>query len=171
MALLPSRGLEKRPSQWAVKFPPTLQYLNRLPTKLRSGNVFTGVSLSFCSGGRVPWWMGPHCTGPPFSLPDMWHGDLPPPSPGPHGTPPQLLVTSGGHHWRSVQTCSLEDPHSGIDIWWPLKHIRLASGLVVRILLECFLVLYDSTFQLYSGVHTPIHFHKVRHPMSLVKSN
>ena len=38
-----------------------------------------------------------------------------------------LLVTSGGHHWTPVQTCSLEDPPIGADIWWPPKHVRLAS--------------------------------------------
>ena len=42
------------------------------------------------------------------------------PSPNPtplditHGTPPPgpgwLLVTSGGHHWTPVQTCSFKDP-------------------------------------------------------------
>ena len=55
-----------------------------------------------------------------------------------HGTwvptpfPSYLLVTSGDHHWRPVQTCSLQDPPSptGTDIWWwPLKQVRLASGL------------------------------------------
>ena len=42
------------------------------------------------------------------------------------------LVTSGGHHWRPVQTCSLgltaQTPSTGTDIWWPPKHILLASG-------------------------------------------
>ena len=40
---------------------------------------------------------------------------------------PTQLVTSGDHHWRSVQTCSLEKPHTGTDIWWP-KHVWLESG-------------------------------------------
>ena len=45
---------------------------------------------------------------------------------------PTLLVTSGGHHWRPVQTCSLDLtvqaplPHV-TDIWWPLKHVWLVS--------------------------------------------
>ena len=37
------------------------------------------------------------------------------------------LLTSGGHHWRYVQTYSLHLPWS--DIWrWPLKHVRFAGG-------------------------------------------
>ena len=57
------------------------------------------------------------------SRPDMGHVD--PPSP--------LLVTSGGHHWRPVQTCSLDLTVQGAspittDIWWPPKHIQLANG-------------------------------------------
>ena len=39
-----------------------------------------------------------------------------------------MLVTSGGHHWKPVQTCSFEDPTPiSTDIWW-LKHTQLASG-------------------------------------------
>ena len=35
-----------------------------------------------------------------------------------------LLVTSGDHHWRPIQTCSLQDPSpTGTDIWWLLKHV------------------------------------------------
>ena len=53
--------------------------------------------------------------------PDLRHG---PPAPG------SSLPASDiwGHYWRPVQTCSLEDPSTGTDIWWPPKHIRLASG-------------------------------------------
>ena len=85
---------------------------------------------------------------PPAAIPlDIRHSKPPVPSPPPpdirHGTPPALalllLVTSGGHHWRTVQTCSFEDHPVGTDIWW-LKHIRVSKWLV-RILLECFLVL------------------------------
>ena len=49
--------------------------------------------------------MGPHCTWTPS--PHPW--SQPPPDMGPDctGTP---LVTSGGHHWKPVQTCSLQDP-------------------------------------------------------------
>ena len=60
---------------------------------------------------------------------------LPPPQPCPldirHGTPARaLLVTSSGPHWRPVQACSLGDfppPKTSTDIWWPTKHIWLAS--------------------------------------------
>ena len=58
------------------------------------------------------WCIRPHCTGSPSR-----HGALPQlalvsPSPPDMGLGPQslphLLVTSGGHHWRPVQTCSLD---------------------------------------------------------------
>ena len=40
-----------------------------------------------------------------------------------------MLVTSGGHHWRPVQTCSLYDPTcTGADIWWLLTRVRLAQA-------------------------------------------
>ena len=45
-----------------------------------------------------------------------------------HGPAQHLLVTSDGHHWRPVQTCSFEDPPpppTGTDVWL-LKHIPLA---------------------------------------------
>ena len=93
------------------------------PMKLWEGNVYTGVSLSFCSGG-IPMW-------PLFMVhsTSLYRALSPTPTPDiRHGTPsPTQLVTSGGHHWRSVQTCSLEKPHTGTDIWWP-KHVWLASG-------------------------------------------
>ena len=44
------------------------------------------------------------------------------------GTP--LPVTSGGHHWRHVQSFSLDDvPPTGTDIWWSPNHVQLTSGL------------------------------------------
>ena len=46
---------------------------------------------------------------------------------------PLLLLTSGSHYWRPVQTCSLEDlpsPH-----WY--SHLVVATERAVRILLEC----------------------------------
>ena len=52
------------------------------------------------------------------------------------GIPCPLLLTSGGHLWTSVQTCSLKalSPPNGTDIYrWLLKQ-------AVSILLECFLV-------------------------------
>ena len=93
------------------------------PTKLLEGNVFSHVCLSFCSH------RGPHVTithdaldlsvQSPLGLPPSpGHGDPPkfqPPKPAPpnmgHGdplTPAPLIVTSGGHHWRPVQTYSLD---------------------------------------------------------------
>ena len=68
----------------------------RLPMMLREGNVISHVCLSVHRGSHVtnyPWCFGSHCTVPPGH--------------GPHctGTPPSLLVTSGGHQWRPVQTC------------------------------------------------------------------
>ena len=69
------------------------------PTKLRGGNVFTCVCL-FTEGslyGHYPWCIGPHCTAPPTPIPpryQIW---------GP------VVLTSGGHHLRPVQTCSFED--------------------------------------------------------------
>ena len=78
----------------------------RPPTKLRKGNVFTGMCLSvhrrrWSSCHYYPWCIGPHCTGPLLALDPSRHGTW-----GPPGLP--LLVTSGGHHLRPVQTCSLD---------------------------------------------------------------
>ena len=50
-------------------------------------------------------------------------------------------MTSGGQHWRSVQTCSLEDPPPiGSEIWWLLKHVRLeqVGGTHSTGMLSCF---------------------------------
>ena len=49
------------------------------------------------------------------------------PTPSPLDISP-LLLTSGGQHWRPLQTCSLEDPPRSDIWWWPLKHVRFASG-------------------------------------------
>ena len=81
----------------------------------------------------LPWYIGPHCTVPPGPIPPPsrhWttlgqaspvrrsQHDICWPQPWPldmglhikpQATGP-LLVTSGGHHWRPLQTCSLEDP-------------------------------------------------------------
>ena len=44
---------------------------------------------------------------------DIRPSEMGPPHPPGHHTCDPLLVTSGGHRWRSVQTCSFEDyPHS-----------------------------------------------------------
>ena len=64
------------------------------------GNVFTGVYLSFCS-----WGGGSHVTITFDAL------DLTVQAPrSPHGLGISLVVTSDGHYWRPVQTCSLHDP-------------------------------------------------------------
>ena len=52
-----------------------------------------------------------------------------PPDMGPSGL--LLLVTSGVHHWKPVQTCSLDfnvQGPTGADTWCTPKYIRLASG-------------------------------------------
>ena len=78
--------------------------------------------------------LDPLAQAPCLSRPGTWGPSQPqllPPDIG-HGLPGHspLLVTSGGHHWRPVQTCSLEFtvrmPHC-TDIWWSLKHVWLAS--------------------------------------------
>ena len=62
------------------------------------------------------------------------------PGQGPHCTGTSLVVMSGGQGWRHVQTCSLEDPPTGAEIWWLMKHMCTVGKRVVCILLECFLV-------------------------------
>ena len=60
-------------------------------------------------------WISLYRAGPPGpGTLDITHG-TPPPAPVRIWTPDTelpnpLLVKSGGHHWRPVQTCSLEDP-------------------------------------------------------------
>ena len=83
--------------------------------------------------------------GPMWPISKMhWASLYRPPSTAPgirHGTWWPLLLTSGGHHWRPVQTCSFEDlsPHW----YWHLVVEALMVGKpVVRILLECFLFNY-----------------------------
>ena len=57
------------------------------------------VEVSPCD--HYPSCIGPHCTPHPPS-PQPW--------PPRHQTWDTLLKTSGGHHWRPIQTCSFEDP-------------------------------------------------------------
>ena len=81
--------------------------------------------------------------GPMWPLPTMHWTSLnspsaPPPDLGPHytGTPqpcpspqtrdPSLLVTSGGHPLRPVQTCSLEDPH----VRWAQSGDKRPTGML-----------------------------------------
>ena len=56
-----------------------------------------------------------------------------PPSPdmGPPALPSSLLVTSGCHYYRLVQTCSLDiilHAPTSTDIWWSLNYVRFTSG-------------------------------------------
>ena len=73
-------------------------------------------------------------------VPWIWH--LGYPSPG-HGTslPLPLLLISGCHHSRPVQTCSFEDSHRP---WYrrlvATTETRTVGDRAVRILLECCLV-------------------------------
>ena len=42
--------------------------------------------------------------------------------------PAPLLLSSGDHYRRPLKTCSLEDSKpTDTDIWWPPKHVQLAS--------------------------------------------
>ena len=77
--------------------------------KLRECNVFSRVcpSVILSRGGssceHCPWCIWPHCTAPhPLEL-------GPPHQPIHVQTWSPLLVTPGSHHWRPVQTSSLED--------------------------------------------------------------
>ena len=100
------------------------------PTKLRGVNVFTDVCLSFCSGGS-------HVTITHDALDLTVH---PPTDMGPHSTGTSPAVTSGGHHWRPVQTCSLQNlppPVLTSGDYWSMYVWRKWA---VSILVECFLV-------------------------------
>ena len=85
-------------------------------------NVFTGVCL-FLEGG-IP--MQPL---PIMYRTSLYSLQLPlPPPPRLTSDLDPLLMTSGGHYWRPVQTCSFRPlPESDI-CGCPLKHIRLPSG-------------------------------------------
>ena len=91
-------------------------------TKLRGGNVFKGICHSV--GGLVS------------HVPCAWRGrggyprsHVPCPG-GPHPIP--LLLTSGGHHWKPVQTYSLEEiPH-------PLQYGWQAGGTHPTRMFSCF---------------------------------
>ena len=100
--------------------------------KLREGNVFTGAYLSVHGGPHVTIMLEAlDLTVLPLPPPDVRLRDPSALSPGsghpqhetrgtPHTSPipgppapispaPSLLVvTSGGHHWRPIQTCSLD---------------------------------------------------------------
>ena len=104
-------------------------YCYRPPTKLRKGNVFSCVCL-FVHGGGVPMW----------PLPMMHWNSLYRDIPQPHPSRPWVWdLTVQGHptrniRWPTLETCSTLltwGPHALVltsDIWWLLKHVRLASG-------------------------------------------
>ena len=90
----------------------------RPPKELSEGNVFSHVCLSVCLSHKeshvaithdaLDLTVQPSPALAPALLFQTWD-----PQPRPHPSyigPHPLLVTSGGHHWRPVQTCSLEDP-------------------------------------------------------------
>ena len=99
-------------------------YYNHPTTKLREGNAFSLVCLSFCRGWGVPWdhypWcIIPHCTGPSPSASDIW--------------------------WPTLETCSKlftsKTPPPPTQWYWHLVATEACTvgKLVIRILLECFL--------------------------------
>ena len=124
-------------------------YFYRPPTKIREDNIFTGVCHSVW-GREVGGWVGNYrkCTLP---LLDTRLGHLPLPSPR-HQTWDLPLLTFGGHHWRLLQTCTLEDlippsPTSSggrravhillacclvkLVICWQFSFVKYPSGLVL----------------------------------------
>ena len=129
--------------------------------KLREGNVFTGICLS--TRGKVH-----HMHHRISRCPRKVHFDLGTYSPFPWmsdlGTypPPQtaLLLTSGGHHSRIVQTCSLEDltpsPNPSPQCWHLVvaTDTRTVGKWVVRILLECSLVAMRTLLVRFEHLHS-----------------
>ena len=120
---------------------------HRLRTKLREGNVFVGVYLSVnithdalglteqslapeheTRGSSQPCPLGIRPQDLPQSPPYL-PLDMRPEDP----LAPTRPVTSDGHYWRLVQTCSL-------GLWWLLKE---SCSVSVSILLECFLALLN----------------------------
>ena len=58
----------------------------------------------------VHWTPPPRGPSPGPVPPNMGPEDLPTQTQSQDPQPTSLLVTSGGHHWKSVQTCSLQNP-------------------------------------------------------------
>ena len=104
-----------------VQGPPALPPLWDLTTSLYRNPSKHGNSLDRET---------PH-TAPPPTHTHSWTWDL-----IVLGTP-LLLLTSGRHRLRPVQTCSLQDRRA--DIWWVLKHSQLvrADGLHPTGMLSC----------------------------------
>ena len=123
------------PRERAVMMP--LPDIYHPPTKLWAGNVFTGVCVSIhwvspqdCYCDHYPWCIGPLDLGPrepPYPTP-----------PAIRQEPCPLLMTSGGHRWRTVQT-NCTAPPLGVTsdgCWMSYDQCKRA----VHIPLECFLV-------------------------------
>ena len=117
----------------------------------REGNVFIQVCLS-TGGSNMT--IIQDALDPPSPVPSTRYGtfldrDTPASRHGPHWTGTPLLVTYGGHHWRPVQTCSLQDcsPTSAF-IWWPLKYVRSAQagGTHPTVMLSCSIQSPQHTF-------------------------
>ena len=93
---------------------------------------------------------------PMWPLPIM-HRDMGPHPQIPYQTwdlPPPPLLTSGGHRWRPVQTCSLENQHlpypPNPHRYWDLvmaTATRTVGKRAVRILLECCVVATEFALQ------------------------
>ena len=92
--------------------------------------IFSEVCIYLSTkGGGIPSDHNPWCSGPHFTVKPLDPGSAPPPDiwfPSHHpcrhralGTP--QLATSGGYHWRPVQTCSF-----GLTVQIP--HMVLTSG-------------------------------------------
>ena len=108
---------------WAIRTFVVLQiyFMYRLPRELREGIVFSHFVHRGVPCDHYLWCIGPHCTDP-----HSGHGT------SLDWTSTPLLMTSGGHHWRPVQTCSLQEPPlptaTGTDIWSLLKYVRLVQA-------------------------------------------
>ena len=113
------------------------------PTKVREGNVFTGVCHYV---GGIPSLMSGEEVGTWDTHPSARPG-IP--------TPATLLLSSGGHHWKPVQTCSPTPWPPWPRNWY--RHLvaatdtRTVGKRAVRILLEYFLfVVEEQLYELFS---------------------
>ena len=131
-------------------------YFNYRPAKkFWKDNVSSHVCLCVHREGipcdRYPSCIGPHCTGPPGSGPSCRHGTWGPSMP--------LLVTTGGHHWRPVQTSSLEDPPPSTDIWWLPKHVGWQAHILLESMFSYFCGAFDNRIWDSFGNICPWTFH------------
>ena len=117
--------------------------------------MFSYVSVHHSVHRGVPMWPLPMMHWTSLYSPSPSPGSTPPPDMGhggplnhsrhEHGDPsgpPPLLVTSGGHHCRPVQICSLDLTIQGPHSYWLLVATKAhtVSKRAECILLECFLV-------------------------------